>query len=159
MRFINLSLIEIQAKKQSQRVPLRNGLFCLYASFGANGVKGPKKNQNRHRRRFQTKKRCEMTLFWLYSNRTKNVFLTFALQTGWAEKWTKTGIAEDFKPKQLRHGVFCLYLDKGQFEETVSSDGLFVANGLEGQKEDERQHRKRFQTQPAAKWLVLPVFG
>ena len=86
--------------------------------------------------------------------------MTFSLQTGWAEKWTITGIAGDFKPKQLRNGLLCLYLDKCQVEETASLDGFFVASRLEGPKKDEDRHRKRFQNKTVktvAQRLVLPV--
>ena len=68
-------------------------------------------------------------------------------------KMIKTGIAGDSKPKPLRNDLFWLYLRR----EEMSFD-FFVANGL-GRKMDENRHRRRFQTQAAAKWFALPVFG
>lgn len=87
--------------------------------------------------------------------------MDFSLQTGWrVKKRTNANIARDFKPNPLRSGLFCLYLDKGQVEETVSFDGSFVANRLECPKKDEKRHRKRFKNKTVktvAQRLVLLI--
>ena len=66
-------------------------------------------------------------------------------KAGWGqEERAKTGIVGDFKARPL----YYLYLDKDQVEETVSFDGCFVANRLEGPRRTKTGIAKAFKTKP-----------
>ena len=148
--------------------PLRNGLFCLHLDKGqveetgyfdgffvANGLEGPKKDENRHRKRFQSKP------FRLHLERGKlREHMCFSL--GWIRDCKRVGRQElktqptPFKPKR--------FADVVQSPESCKHNLLMDFWSQAGLKPAKRKsiqasEARYFQSKRLPNGECLPVFG